>query len=339
MNILITCHRFFPDIGGIETITEVLANYFIDQGHHVRVITGTSSHEFDNMFPFSIYRCPSAYELLRLYNWSDVILQNNLEVRRLWPLLFLKKPIVIGIQTWIRSLDFKRHLLHQVKLQFLRFATSLIACSQSIKLDCLSSAIVIGNPYCDHNFYLRPDISKRKSIVFVGRLVSDKGVDMLIRAFACLTNQNWHLTIIGNGPEEEYLHHLVDQLEVTASVSFAGSLVGNELAEELSRHEIMVVPSRWQEPFGVVALEGMASGCAMLVSNGGGLPDAVGNAGLLFQRNNQSDLNEKLQTLVNDSNLRLSLRSKAQSHLLNFTAESVGSKYLSVLFHAVDLHS
>ena len=51
------------------------------------------------------------------------------------------------------------------------------------------------------------------------------------------------------------------------------------MVEELNRHEIMVVPSRWNELFGVVALEGMACGCAMLVSDGGGLPDAVGYAG------------------------------------------------------------
>ena len=112
MNIVITSHRFHPDIGGIESITQVLAYFFVEQGHSVRVVTGSVANRSDDKYPFEVHRCPSFNELLRVYYWSDVIFQNNLEVRRLWPLFIIRKPVVIGLQTWIRSTEFKRSFIH-----------------------------------------------------------------------------------------------------------------------------------------------------------------------------------------------------------------------------------
>ena len=68
MNIVITSHRFYPDIGGIETITEVLANFFVGEGHQVRVVTGSVCNEFDDNFNFSVHRNPSNNDLLHIYN-------------------------------------------------------------------------------------------------------------------------------------------------------------------------------------------------------------------------------------------------------------------------------
>ena len=81
-----------------------------------------------------------------------------------------------------------------------------------------------------------------KSIVFLGRLVSDKGVDMLLRAFSTLQYSEWSLTIIGDGPEKNNLENLSSILNISSSINFTGYLKGNSLIEELNRHEIMVVP-------------------------------------------------------------------------------------------------
>ena len=82
---------------------------------------------------------------------------------------------------------------------------------------------------------------------------------------------------------------------------------------------------------GVEALEGMACGCALLVSDGGGLPDAVGSAGLKFKRSDQQDLNLKLQVLVNNAHLRRQMRIDALEHLKSHTVTSVGKMYMSAL--------
>ena len=67
MKIVITSHRFYPDIGGIETITEVLANFLVRMGHQVRVITGSPS-TLTVYFTFSVYRSPSFKDLLYIYS-------------------------------------------------------------------------------------------------------------------------------------------------------------------------------------------------------------------------------------------------------------------------------
>ena len=154
---------------------------------------------------------------------------------------------------------------------------------------------------------------------------------MLIQAFANLKLKDWHLTIIGDGPQKPLLHDLVSYYNLVSLTHFSGFLKGKDLVDELNRHEIMVIPSLWNEPFGVVALEGLACGCAMLASDGGGLPDAVGPAGLLFKRGNQQDLNTKLKMLVSDSSLRRDLRQNAHHHLSLHTASFIGDQYLSVL--------
>ena len=93
----------------------------------------------------------------------------------------------------------------------------------------------------------------------------------------------------------------------------------------------MVIPSRWREPFGVVALEGLACGCVVLASDGGGLPDAVGPAGLIFKRGVQDDLRNKLSTLLRDPNLVSYLRSQAGFHLTQFRSDVVCTRYLSLV--------
>ena len=139
------------------------------------------------------------------------------------------------------------------------------------------------------------------------------------------------LTIAGSGPEREALEALAERLGVAPQVEFAGVVQGEALAALLRRHELMVVPSRWPEPFGIVALEGMACGCVPVVSDGGGLPFAVGAAGLSFARNSSESLAEVLEKLLASPDLRGKLRGKAAAHLEGFTGERVAAETLRQL--------
>ena len=337
MNILFTSHRFHPDIGGIESISSQLASFFVLSGHSVRLITQSIGNyaEDQQHFPFLILRQPSWLDMLSCYRWADVIFQNNIEVRRLWPSIFFRKPIVLGLQTWIRSVDGKRSLLHLLKQVVLRTATEVVACSDAIRADSTSLAVVIGNPYRSSLFRSLPEESRRSGLVFLGRLVSDKGVDLLLRAYSEIDRPDWPLTIIGSGPDGTSLKRLAEQLDIISRVTFLGPLQGEALVQVLNQHELMVVPSKWHEPFGIVALEGLACGCVVLASDGGGLPDAVGSAGLLFRRGDQADLSTKLRELIENEALRARLRDEASSHLAHFQEKVVCGEYLEVLESAV----
>jgi glycosyltransferase involved in cell wall biosynthesis len=332
VNILLTSHRFHPDIGGIETISDILARHFTAAGHAVRLITQSPGDtRADRQFPFPVLRHPSARQLLSSVRWADVVLQNNLEVRQLWPLLLCRRPLVIGLQTWIRTVDGERGALQRLKRLALAGANQLIACSNAVRLDSSSEAIVIGNPYNNALFRTIEGLPRRRVIAFLGRLVSDKGADLLLRAFANLQPSGWRLSVIGDGPERPALQRLCIELGINNRVDFYGALQGEALVRVLNHHEILVIPSRWREPFGVVALEGLACGCVVLASDGGGLPDAVGSAGLLFRRDDLSDLTRRLRDLIDSDALRAHLRQKAPSHLVRFQATNVCSQYLSLV--------
>ena len=80
-----------------------------------------------------------------------------------------------------------------------------------------------------------------------------------------------------------------------------------------------------------MALEGLACGCVVLASDGGGLPDAVGSAGLLFRRGDLADLTRRLCDLIENEELRAHLRQQAPAHLLRFEESSVCYKYLELV--------
>jgi glycosyltransferase involved in cell wall biosynthesis len=333
LKILFTSNRFHPDIGGIESVSDILTQSFVSAGHSLRLVTQTPGdlHEDLRLFPFPVLRRPSSRELLASYRWSDAVFQNNLELRQLWPLLLCRRPLLIALHTWNRSTTGQRALLHRFKRLVLHAANSVVAVSDAIRADSFPSATVIGNPYSSQLFRVLPEIYRERSIVFLGRLVSDKGIEMLLQAFAQLRPTGWRLTIIGDGPERGELELLATELDISDSVKFSGSLQGETLVHELNRHELMVVPSRWREPFGVVALEGLASGCVVLASDGGGLPDAVGSAGLLFRRGDLADLTRRLRELIDNGDLRAHLRHQAPSHLVRFEKANVCSQYLSLV--------
>ncbi len=333
MKILIMSYHFYPSIGGTELIAELLAKYFVSCAHSVRIVTQTELgvDKSDSNHGFTVLRKPSPLALISSFIWADAILQVTLGVRSLWPLLFVRKPLIVGLQTWIKTDLGKQSLTYYFKMLALRYAKHVVACSSAIKRATFKNALIIGNPYNNKTFCIYPEVVRSISIVFLGRLVKDKGADLLLRAYANSRIASCPLTIIGSGPELLQLQHLAEVLGISAFVSFLGPLSGRSLALELNRHEVMVVPSIWDEPFGIVALEGMACGCIVLSSDAGGLRDAVGNSGLFFKSSDVNDLSNKLSLLLEDDDLRCQLRSRAKKHLQAYQANVVGRQYLQLL--------
>ncbi|HEY8834013.1 MAG TPA: glycosyltransferase family 1 protein, partial [Chthoniobacterales bacterium] len=148
MKILLGSHHFFPSTGGIETVSNLLAREFVRLGHEVRVVTQTAG---EGAFPFAVVRRPGAPELFRHVRWCDVFLQNNISLRTLWPLLFVRRPLFITHQTWIANSDGSTVWPHRLKRFVLRYATSF-AISDAIAGSLPAPSIRVGNPYDDEVF-------------------------------------------------------------------------------------------------------------------------------------------------------------------------------------------
>lgn len=334
MKILFLSHKFFPDVGGIEVNSEILANGFVREGHQVRLLTWTKENGEKN-FPFEINRNPGLKQLLKAHKWADIVYENNPCLRLAWPSFFLKKPYVVALRTWVNRMDGKISWQDKLKIYSLSKASAVIAVSEAVRKRIFPKATVIGNPYRQELFRQIPDIKISRDFVFLGRLVSDKGADLAIKALHQLNSvkdikkSDFSLTIIGDGEEMKNLRMLVEKMGLNSQVIFTGSLRGEELVNCLNEHRYILVPSIWEEPFGNVALEGMACGCLPIVSDGGGLPDAVGKAGAIFKRGKLDAMVECIQDLFENPEYETKLRIAALDHLKAHHPEIVVQGYLS----------
>jgi glycosyltransferase involved in cell wall biosynthesis len=135
--------------------------------------------------------------------------------------------------------------------------------------------------------------------------------------------------VIGDGPERERLVAMARSEGLGGSVRFPGVLQGPAITDELNRHRLIVVPSRYHEPFGIVALEGLACGCLPIVSAEGGLVDAIGRHGLTFRNGDPADLADRLEWILRDPDVAPQLLEGVENHLADFTARRVAEEYVA----------
>jgi glycosyltransferase involved in cell wall biosynthesis len=330
VKILFSSHFFPPGIGGIEVVSEILAGEFTRAGHEVIVVTQTGQTA---EFPYEVRRRPGAAELVRLTRWSDVVFHNNISLRTAWPLVAVRRPWVVAHQTWMTRTDGRVAAVDRVKRWAIRHARN-IAPSRAVAAQIEPGAWVIPNPYRAEIFPTVGEGGAREGdVAFAGRMVSDKGADLLVEALGELKARGLELrvTMSGDGPERAGLERRAAELGL--EVRFTGSLSGADMAAMLRRNRVLVVPSRWQEPFGVIALEGIACGCVPLVANSGGLPEAVGEAGETFGTTS-AELAERLALRVRDERWLAAMRAKAPAHLAVHTPAAVAGRYLKVIEEA-----
>ncbi|MBS3900571.1 MAG: DUF1957 domain-containing protein [Dethiobacter sp.] len=148
---------------------------------------------------------------------------------------------------------------------------------------------------------------KEAIIYFVGRLVREKGVEVLMRALISVLPvfPNTKTVISGKGPMLELLRRLATEHDVADKVLFTGFVTDEERNRLLATADITVLPSLY-EPFGIVALEAMAAAAPLIVSDVGGLGEVVrhGSDGLKFPPGNHLALSAAINTLLADPLLR-----------------------------------
>jgi glycosyltransferase involved in cell wall biosynthesis len=335
VKILLSSYVFSPGVGGIETVSALLAPEFVRAGHEVILITHTAEPD-SRGWPFRVVRQPEPPELMRLVRWCDLYFQNNISLTYAWPLLFIRRPWIVAHHTWLGAAPGRHGAKARLKRLLLRHATNA-AISPAIAADLPVPSTLVDNPFAASLFHPRPDIRRDREIAFLGRLVSDKGADLLLEALVLLRTRGLRprLTFIGAGPAQGALEQLVRKSELEPQVHFAGGRSPDEAARFLNAHQILAVPSRWPEPFGLVALEGIASGCAVVAAASGSLPEAVGPGGLTFTSGDAPALAAALAQLLTQPELRARLQENAPAHLRRFAPETVAANYLRLFERAL----
>ena len=162
------------------------------------------------------------------------------------------------------------------------------------------------------------------SVLYVGRIIKAKGIDCLIRALA--RTDEIQAKIVGTGEATAELQSLAADLDLQDRVHFEGRVRHEELPRYYAQADVFVHPARWPEPFGRTILESFQCGTTAIVSDTGGPPWIVGDAGQTFPPDDVKRLAEILVELRDNPNRIDEMEQNCQSQLDRFRPENVVAK-------------
>jgi len=154
---------------------------------------------------------------------------------------------------------------------------------------------VINQSAKKNNFKIK---NKQKIITFVGKLNKSKGYDLFGSAVIKILNKykDWKAIVIGDEPRDkiDFNHKNLNKL---------GFKKHSEVINIYKKTSIAVVCSRWEEPFGRSSLEAAANGCAVIISNRGGLPETITN-GIILNKVSSKEIYNEIEKLIKDRKQR-----------------------------------
>lgn len=330
MRILVHSPYFFPRLGGLENVVAMLSENFVRLGHEVVVVSSTPLSDAVEPFDFPVVRDSSLLSLMHQLRKCDVFLQFNVSLRALPALALVPRPWVVSHHSWFSGLLTTETLAGRAKRLACRFATN-VCCSKAVATHVGGNAIVLSNPYDNEIFFCDDPKCQKREVLVVARLVSDKGVTIALQAVHQLlkNGRETQLTIVGDGPERNALEAEAQALGIRHLVRFTEALQPREVANQMRQHHILVVPSIWEEPFGIVALEGLACGCEVIVSDCGGLPEAIGTHGRTFPKGNPIELAARIEESLK-SPLPINHPGR-QAHLQHHNSLKCTERFIAVL--------
>jgi glycosyltransferase involved in cell wall biosynthesis len=156
------------------------------------------------------------------------------------------------------------------------------------------------------------------AFAYVGRLVEEKGLRLLLEAARQLKDEGYdfRLKFIGDGPERAPLETQMAELSLQNQVQFMGFLRGEQLESALADVSVVVMPSVWEETAGLAAIEQMMRARLVIAADIGGLGEVVGDAGLKFPAGDARGLVGRMREVLNDPRVVAELGSKARARAM-----------------------
>ena len=337
MKILITSQSFYPAIGGLNPIADLSAREFLRRGHEVRLLTKTTG-SYESEKEIEIIRRPGFRAMLEHYKWCDVVFQNHVSLRFSLPLLFVRRPCVISMSSWVNARAGASTGKWQVRTALvcvalaciLRHATRGIAACAAVASGNRVPSRIIPNPFDARVFCNQNPLHRSRDLLFVGRNITDKGVDDLIRALAAVRKSGFDigLVIAGEGQSLDDVVELGRSLGLADNIRYVGPKRGQDIVDLMNAHQVMVVPSKWYEPIGIVALEAIACGCVVIGSEGGGLAVTIGPCGLTYPNGDHEALAARIIEVLKMEGRLEKFTTHAQVHLARYLPERVCGEYL-----------
>lgn len=359
MKVLLASRAFPPAIGGIERFAETLAGWLAERGHEVTVATRTPNGDDRQPRPYRLLRAPSERALLGAMRRSQVVHVNGLSVRGVLPALVTRRPTVVthaghqavcptGLCLPVRGecragpsvgpcagcpsagavgvVDVRGH-----RTVTRSVAANVVISDYLCRRLGLPRSHTILNPVAGEAFARASDDPGQSDLVaFAGRLVAEKGLDLLLRAVASLADVR--LEIVGDGPMRAAYRDLADHLGISLRVSFLGPQPFEGVADLYARAAVVCVPSLWEEPFGFVAAEAMAMRRPLAVAPSGALPELCGDdRGFVAAERTAEGVAAAITSALKDRGERERRADRAHRFALeHLSADHVGAAYEAV---------
>lgn len=315
MRIIYWTQLFRPYIGGVEVLSNKLLPAMKKLGYEFCIVTSHGSlklpdtDEFDSM-PVHRFKFQSSLQnkevdeifrnIKRLKNLKEEFKPDIVHINFSDPSIFFhfktlsKEKTLVTFHLSVENNSSKKNSLLQQTLEISDWITApskaiedeLIKLNPKVKEYC--SVINLGLD--------EPDV-KQSAISFLfptllccGRVVNEKGFDLVIEAVSIILKKypGIKLIIAGDGPAKNDLIQLTEKLGIQKNVDFLGWVNPDEISNIINRSSIVIVPSRWKEAFGLVALQAMQLGRPVIATNTGGLPEIIehNSNGILVEKEN-----------------------------------------------------
>ena len=370
MNIFFTIRYFYPFVGGTEKQALTLASSLVKKGIQVKIITSRFERKWQKreiiddveivrlcsprikgLGAFIFLCCLAGYLIKYRMNFS-LIHTFQIGYTSSFSILlakFLRKPSVIKLACSGCGGDIQRarKTLYGKMFLFMAKKTSrIITLSSTIERELIEEKIDPSKIKLVHNgvdlvrfkeiegksqLRKKLGIPDKKSIIYTGRLVYQKGIDVLIRSFSKLNGEaDCQLIIIGDGPERENIVRLIDHHQLSKSIILIDEV--DAVASYLNAADVFVLPSRF-EGLSNSLLEAMACGLPVISTRVGGSVDTIENGidGLLVDVDNEEQLSQAISKVLNNFSLAASLGENARKTIeASYDLNKVADKYLEL---------
>lgn len=306
-------------IGGIESLCVDIARHSDDTNYFYFLWGGGSNAELIKQYTANIIiRKFKNLSFINEYRFFEKYVKDNgieyIVIQGMSPMMLifmgiLKNRIpqvkcVLYLHSASEDLLDRKWVWYLFKIVYNNYADGCIAISKSVKdsFKYISKKDIIHVIYngTDCNKFQYKDTINRDSkvkMIFVGRLMKKKGVDLLINALKHISEE-FELMIVGEGEENNNLVELTKILEMSESIKFVGKQMN--INEWITQADLFIHPAIWQEGFGISLIEAMACGVPCIAFNRGAIPEIITNNvnGYLVEDVSAEALAEKISEVL-----------------------------------------
>jgi D-inositol-3-phosphate glycosyltransferase len=377
VNIAVLPSAYEPHIGGVEELSRQLARSYLRKGHRVVVVTNRWPRNLpsvETLDEIPLYRLPFRLPHRSLQGRLSYPLTNRRISRQLHAILSRHEIDVLHVQCVSSNAHYALRAKHELGIPlvvtaqgeltmdasqaFQRDATMaevlrramegadlVTACSAKTLADvehflghALDGARVIYNGADVQTFADASPVDLGFPYVLsIGRLVPQKGFDVLLRAWATLEHDGVRLVIVGEGPELDALDRLTRDLGVHSSVCFFGPAARAAVPGLFAGSKVVVLPSRADEGLPLVSIEAMASGRPLISTRSGGISEIItdGVDGILVDRADDRGLALALHRVLDDERYAAVIGRAAKLRASRFDWDVLADAYVEAFSQAL----